>query len=80
MVTGGCGFLGSHLVERLVADGATVTVLDNLDGGRAENLSAVRNALTVIEGDVRRRDAVERAVRQSSPDVVYHLAANASVP
>jgi len=80
LVTGGCGFLGSHLVERLVADGAAVTVLDNLDGGRAENLSAVGDAVTVIEGDVRRRDDVEAAVRRSKPDVVYHLAANASVP
>ncbi len=80
LVTGGCGFLGSHLVDRLVADGAAVTVLDNLDGGRVENLQAVRDSVTLIEGDVRRRDDVEKAVLQSNPNIVYHLAANASVP
>jgi len=80
LVTGGCGFIGSHLTERLVADGAIVTVLDNLDGGCAENLDAVRDAVTLIVGDTRDRDDVEAALLRSEPDVVYHLAANASVP
>lgn len=42
LVTGGAGFLGSHLVEYLVEDGANVTVVDNLERGRLENLDAVR--------------------------------------
>jgi UDP-glucose 4-epimerase len=67
-------------VERLVADGAAVTVLDNLDGGRTDNLRAVRASVALTPGDVRCRDDVERAVAECRPDFVFHLAANASVP
>lgn len=79
-VTGGCGFLGSHLVERLVSDGANVTVFDSMRAGSAENLSSVRDHIELIQGDVRDRAAVEATLRECAPDVVYHLAANASVP
>jgi UDP-glucose 4-epimerase len=80
LVTGGCGFIGSHLVERLVAQGAHVAVLDNLRAGYRANLSAVHQAIQIIEGDVRDAVAVERAVQQVRPQCVFHLAANASVP
>lgn len=80
LITGGCGFLGSHLVEGLVADGAAVTVLDNLNGGRRANLTAVADRIKLVEGDVRDRDALGDILAEVRPDVVYHLAANASVP
>jgi UDP-glucose 4-epimerase len=67
-------------VERLVADGAAVTVLDDLDGGRTDNLRVVRASVALTPGDVRCRDDVERAVAECRPDFVFHLAANASVP
>lgn len=80
LVTGGAGFIGSHLVERLVDGGAVVTVLDNCRGGTWDNLSRVRHAIRTVTCDVRDRSAVERAVRTSRPRVAIHLAANASVP
>ncbi len=80
LATGGCGFLGSHLVERLVGYGANVTVFDSMRAGSAENLAHVRDRIKIIRGDVRDRIAVEAALRECTPDIVYHLAANASVP
>jgi len=80
LVTGGCGFLGSHLVERLVAAGALVTVFDSMRGGPATNLEGVADRVRLVRGDVRNRSDVEAALRETRPDVVYHLAANASVP
>lgn len=80
LVTGGCGFLGSHLVERLVADGAAVTVLDSMRAGCAENLSAVAGQIRLVQGDVRDREAMADLLQACRPSIVYHLAANASVP
>lgn len=77
-VTGGAGFIGSHLVESLVADGATVRVLDNLDSGKRSNLATVADRVEFLEGDVRDRAAVAGAV--AGADVVFHLAAMVSVP
>ncbi|MCC7138522.1 MAG: SDR family oxidoreductase [Planctomycetes bacterium] len=77
LVTGGAGFIGSHLVDRLVADGHRVVVLDNLATGRLENLAAARPHLEFLEGDLRDRVAVERAV--AGCEVVWHQAALASV-
>jgi UDP-glucose 4-epimerase len=77
LVTGGAGFIGSHLVERLAADGREVVVFDNLSTGRAENLSAVRDRVRWMEGDLRDRVAVARAVE--GVEVVYHQAALSSV-
>jgi UDP-glucose 4-epimerase len=77
LVTGGAGFIGSHLVDRLVGDGHRVVVLDNLATGRLENLAASRDRIEWIEGDLRDRAAVERAVR--GVEVVFHLAALAAV-
>jgi UDP-glucose 4-epimerase len=78
LVTGGAGFIGSHLTERLVDIGADVTVLDDLSAGAEQNLSAVSTAVTFLEGDVRDRSQLRDRV--SEQDVVFHLAANAHVP
>jgi len=77
VVTGGAGFLGSHLVERLLERGDEVVVLDNLVTGRVENLDAVRDhpALTFVECDVSRELPVTGAV-----DAILHFASPASPP
>jgi len=77
LVTGGAGFIGSHLVEALVERGERVRVLDDFSTGRRENLAAVADRIELIEGDVADADTVERAT--SEGDVVLHLAAIASV-
>lgn len=80
LITGGAGFIGSHVVESLHSDGKDLTVLDNLSTGMRENLRGIspENGLRFIEGDI--RDA--ETVRTSMEDVdqVVHLAAIASVP
>ena len=78
LVTGGAGFIGSHLVERLVRDGADVVVLDDLSTGRRENLRQVRNRIRFIRGSVARLEACRRAVQ--GVDYVFHQAAVTSVP
>ncbi len=78
LVTGGAGFIGSHLVERLVRDGHMVRVLDNLCTGRRENLAHLQGDYEWLEGDVRDYAAVEQAV--AGVEVVFHQAALASVP
>jgi UDP-glucose 4-epimerase len=75
LVTGGAGFIGSHLVDALVAHGHEVVVLDNLATGRVEN---VTDAATFVEGDVSDPVAVARAV--GGCQVVFHQAALGSVP
>ena len=77
LVTGGAGFIGSHVVERLVADGRQARVLDNFSSGRRENLAGAGDAIEVVEGDVRERSAVADAV--AGCDAVIHLAALVSV-
>jgi UDP-glucose 4-epimerase len=74
LVTGGAGFLGSHLVDRLIADGDAVTVLDDFSTGRRENLAeAVASPrLRVVDGSILDRAAVELAM--SGCDCVFHLA------
>ncbi|HET9122587.1 MAG TPA: NAD-dependent epimerase/dehydratase family protein [Acidiferrobacteraceae bacterium] len=78
LVTGGAGFIGSHLVERLVEDGHHVRVLDNLSSGRRENLAAVFDRVDLMIGDIRDRGDVAYALRDR--EAVVHLAAVASVP
>lgn len=77
LVTGGAGFIGSHLVERLVAEGFAVRVLDDLSSGSAANLAGVRGRIDFREGDIRDREALREAV--SGCTWVFHLAAVVSV-
>ena len=74
LVTGGAGFIGSNLVDRLVADGHAVRVFDDLSTGYAEN---VHPAAELVVGDIADADAVRRAVAGSA--VVFHQAAHRSV-
>src|SRR5437899_4626178 len=80
LVTGGAGFIGSHVVERLLADGHRVRVLDNFSTGSRANLEFARGnrRLEVIRGDLKNLASVERAVRGVA--VVFHQAAMRSVP
>ena len=81
LVTGGAGFIGSHVVERLLAEGRAVRVLDNFSEGREGNLAFGAkhgDRLEVVRGDVRDLAAVERAAH--GVEVVFHQAAMRSVP
>ena len=71
LVTGGCGFIGHHLVRRLLESGIAVTILDDLSTGRLENLPEHRE-LEWIEGSVLDRETVARAV--DGADLIFHLA------
>lgn len=75
LVTGGAGFIGSHLVERLVRDGFQTTVLDDLSAGSS---SYVHEAATLVEGDVLDAGLVDDLVKEA--DYVFHLAAYTSAP
>ncbi|GJQ32882.1 MAG: NAD-dependent dehydratase [Ignavibacteriaceae bacterium] len=78
LITGGAGFIGSHMAESFLAKGWSVTVLDNFSSGRRENLVHISGDIEIIEGDIRDTAAVARAM--SGADGVIHLAALASVP
>lgn len=79
LITGGAGFIGSHLAERLVADGHRVTALDDLSTGQLKNLKSLdRNAsFTFVKGNILDRVLVQDLVDQS--DVIFHLAAAVGV-
>jgi nucleoside-diphosphate-sugar epimerase len=78
LVTGGGGFIGSHLVESLVSQGQDVRVLDNFLTGKKENLAAFMDDIELIEGDVRDFDTCKRSLE--GVDFVFHQAALPSVP
>jgi len=78
LVTGGAGFIGSHLVEKLVSLRAQVTVLDNFSTGCLNNLKNVANAITILYSDVRSAYACTKAT--VGHDIVFHLASFISVP
>ena len=78
LVTGGAGFIGSHIAETLVRRGDRVRVLDNLSTGFLSNLDGFRDRIEFIEGDVTDAKLVARAVE--GVDCVFHEAALASVP
>jgi len=79
LVTGGAGFIGSHLVERLLADGHSVTVMDDLSTGRLENMAAIRSHpnLTVIISKISQAGDLAQIVSRSQ--CIYHLAAAVGV-
>src|SRR5580698_7613083 len=76
LVTGGAGFIGSHVVDALLERGARVTVIDNFSTGFRE-LVTPRERLRVVDGDLLDLRAVADAVRGT--DFVFHLAANADI-
>jgi UDP-glucose 4-epimerase len=76
IVTGGAGFIGSHLVDALVAEGRHVIVIDDLSSGDAARVSATADLETV---DITDRSALDRIVQRAMPRSVFHLAAQASV-
>ncbi len=78
LVTGGAGFIGSHIVERLVSRGARVRVLDNFLTGKRENLAPFSGAIELLEGDIRDLETCRKAV--AGVGSVLHQAALASVP
>ena len=78
LVTGGGGFIGSHLVERLVRDGHRVRVIDNFTTGHRRNLSSVIDDVDLVEGDLQSYERAHAAVRGC--EIVFHEAAMPSVP
>jgi UDP-glucose 4-epimerase len=80
LVTGGAGFIGSNLVDALLARGDEVTVVDNLATGKRENLdAALGNGAALEDVDIREGDAVGEVVGRTQPDVIFHLAAQIDV-
>ncbi len=78
LVTGGAGFIGSHIARRLVREGHTVRVLDNFSSGKIQNLAPVRDDVEVMEADIRDDAACRKACQ--GMDAVFHEAALPSVP
>jgi UDP-glucose 4-epimerase len=79
LITGGAGFIGSHLADHLVARGDTVLVVDNYATGRRDNLPP-REGLVIVEGTIADRALVERLVNDFRPDLVIHAAASYKDP
>jgi nucleoside-diphosphate-sugar epimerase len=78
LVTGGAGFIGSHIAEALLKSGKKVRILDNFYSGRRQNIASFVRDVELIEGDIRDQAVVTKAVR--GVDVVFHEAAIPSVP
>ena len=78
LVTGGAGFIGSHVAEALAKRGDEVRVLDDFSTGRRENLAGFADRITLVEGDLNDPDALGRAI--AGAEIVFHVAALPSVP
>src|SRR3990167_1428098 len=78
VVTGGAGFIGSHIVEALVANGAQVVVVDDFSTGQRENLTAWEDMIEVVEGSIENLELLNRTFKGA--DYVLHQAALPSVP
>jgi UDP-glucose 4-epimerase len=72
-ITGGAGFIGSHLCDALVAEGKEVTILDNLSSGSKKNIAHLEGNIKVVQGDIRDQKLVESMVAES--DLILHMAA-----
>jgi UDP-glucose 4-epimerase len=72
-ITGGAGFIGSHLADALIARGDTVTILDNLSTGSAANIAHIKDQIEIHQGDIRDADLVEKLMAPA--DLVLHMAA-----
>ncbi len=77
MVTGGAGFIGSNLVERLVTKGDEVTIIDNFSTGRIENLKHIQNSIEIIDCDLSDLKNLKNIIRDKQ--LVFHLAALADI-
>lgn len=77
LVTGGAGFVGSHLIERLLLDDHMVVCLDDFSTGRRKNLNTIKKQIEVVEVDIRDTDIVREVIKDI--DYVFHLAAQISV-
>ena len=78
LVTGGAGFIGSHLVDALLSNGCEVKVIDDLSTGRLSNLEHIKNRISFYQNDIRDQDILNEVVRGC--DIIFHLAAMVSVP
>jgi len=72
-ITGGAGFIGSHLADALIARGDTVTILDNMSTGSKKNITHLEGKVAIHEGDIRDKELVDKLVSES--DTVFHMAA-----
>ena len=77
LVTGGAGFIGSHVVDTLLAAGNTVAVVDNLSSGRSDNVDP---SAQLYIADITDEETIARTVTEFKPDAIYHFAAQVSVP
>jgi UDP-glucose 4-epimerase len=78
LVTGGAGFIGSNLVDALLARGDEVVIVDNLSTGRESNLSQAQ-AADLVKADIREADELAKIVREAAPEAIFHLAAQIDV-
>jgi UDP-glucose 4-epimerase len=80
LVTGGAGFIGSNLVDALLARGDAVTVVDDLSTGRIGNLEpGLENGAELVEADIRDGEALSRLAQEKRPEAIFHLAAQIDV-
>ena len=80
LITGGGGFIGSHLADRLLADGHEVLAIDTFSTGRRRNLSEERDGLTLVEGSIADREVLGKTFGDFSPDAIAHAAASYKDP
>lgn len=80
IVTGAAGFIGSHLTDYLINSGSLVIGIDDLSFGSLSNLPTECDSFKFIKADINDRTAIDNCISEYQPSVVFHLAANASVP
>ena len=78
VITGGAGFVGSHLAEELIKKGESVTILDDLNTGKMSNLEKIKDKIDFVQGDIRDQNLLKEVFKHK--DGIFHQAARASVP